>query len=41
MLRFDGKPSAKAQEASLTQIGAKMRKLLILMSKQKFCTKSR
>jgi len=41
MLRFDGKPSTKVQEASLTQVCAKMRKLLIIMAKQKTCTKTR
>ena len=41
MLRFDGKASAKMREASFSQICEKMRKLLIIMAKQKSCTRNR
>jgi hypothetical protein len=41
MLRFDGKVSAKIQEAAFSQVCEKMRKLLIIMAKQKACTKNR
>jgi hypothetical protein len=40
MLRFDGKPSAKMQEASFSQVCEKMRKLLMVMAKHKSCTKN-
>ncbi len=36
MLRFDGRDFAKVYEASFTQVCARMRKLLIIMTKQKF-----
>ncbi|MEK7727468.1 MAG: hypothetical protein AAB354_03590 [candidate division KSB1 bacterium] len=41
MLRFDGKVSTKVQAASLTQVCARLRKLLLIMSKQKSCTEKR
>jgi hypothetical protein len=41
MLRFDGKVSAKVQEASFSQVCARLRKLLRIMAKQKSCTKNR
>jgi hypothetical protein len=39
-LRFDGKPSAKVQAASLTQVCTKLRKLLIMMTQQKSRTQN-
>lgn len=39
-LRFDGKVSSKVPEASLTQVCAKLRKLLIIMTKPKSRTKT-
>jgi len=41
MLCFDGKPSGKLQEVSLTQVCERMRKLLLIMAKQKSCTENR
>jgi len=41
ILRLDGKVSDKAQETSFTQVCEKMHKLLIVMAKQKSCTKNR
>jgi len=40
ILRFDGKVSAKIQEATFSQVCERMRKLLIIMAKQKTCTKN-
>jgi hypothetical protein len=40
VLRFDGKPSAKVQAASLTQVCARLRRLLIMMTKQKSRTQN-
>lgn len=41
MLRFDGRVSAKIQEASFTQVCEKMRKLLMIMGKQNSRTQNR
>ena len=38
MLRFGGKAYDKIQEASFSQVCERIRKLLVIMSKQKFCT---